>query len=138
MLETDKKEFTKAIKAFLFTLDGTHSPDGMVMAHYWDALNKFDKDKVFKALSALASESEEHVRPGQVVAKITGKKTVKAKNEFDSIMSLVQQYGIEGARDKVDKESKAWGVVKKMGGLSAFNTTDLGSVRAAFYRGFDQ
>ncbi|MGB1373801.1 MAG: hypothetical protein ACPG6R_11815 [Aequoribacter sp.] len=138
MNEQDKPEFTKALKAFLFTLDGTHSPDGMVMAHYWDTLSKFDKEKVLKALAALASESEEHIRPAQVVAKITGKKTVKAKSEFDSIMSLVQQYGIEGARDRVDKESKAWGVIKKMGGLSAFNTTDLGSVRAAFYRGFDQ
>ncbi len=139
MKEEDKQEFTKALKAFLFTIDGTHSPDGLVLAHYWEALEKHELSKVLKALNDLAVISSEHVKPAEVVSKITGKKLVKAKDEFDYLLTVLRKDGRRRLKDG-ELSEKGMKAYLAIGAWSALNVpaSQQGYARSMFYQEYDK
>ena len=138
MEAADKAIFYKTLKAFLYTLNGTATPMQESMIHYWEALKGFDVEKVCKALNELARDGNAHIPPALVVAKITGKKPQRAKDEFDVLLGLVKKHGVSGAKDHVDLKSKTWEILKSVGGFGALNTSDISQVRAAFYQAWDK
>ena len=137
MEDKDKALFYRTMKSFFYSLNGTATPDQGSLSHYWNALKGYSTDKVIKALTELAQTETSHVMPGKVVEKVTGKKAVKAKDEFELMVNLVKKHGVTGARERIDQTSKGWVVLKSIGGLSAINTTDLNAARAAFYQAYD-
>ena len=137
MIENDKQRFTKVLKAFLYTMNGTHSPDVAVLGHYWDALKGQEIEKVEQTLNVLAAESSEHVKPADVLTKITGKKQHSGKQDFNMLLNLVSVHGVNGAREHVDKEGKAFKCLNKIGGLASLNTSDVSRIRSEFYRVYD-
>ncbi len=138
MEDKDKAVFYKGIKSFLYTLNGTKVPEDLSMEYYWKALKPYTVNQVLATFEQLASTENEHVRPAGVVEKITGKKRLKAKDEFNTLVSLVKKHGVSDARALVDEESKGWKTLKPIGGLAALNSNDLASVRSAFYEAYDK
>lgn len=137
MDDSDKRTFLRTLKDFLYAVNGTGSPENGALMHYWEALKPYEVEKVLKALNHLARTEHQHVTPAQVVQKVTGKKT-KTRDAFDDVIAMIRQYGVDGARERIDKDTQTWKVIQKIGGLKALNTNQLADVRSAFYQEFDK
>ena len=136
--DADKPKFYNALKVMLFSLNGTYEPPLGAMAHYWEALKPYPWDKVLKNMEDMARTSESHVTPGQLAKRVSGKTVAKARDAFDEVISEIRKHGVDGARQRLKNDEKIWKLIQGVGGLAAFNASNLSEIRSAFYAEFDK
>lgn len=134
----NKAAFYQELKLMLYATNGTCAPDSNVLGLYWSVLKDQPDDKVLAALRHFSETSVSHVPPAQVLKHVTGRTKKQVNQEFDEVVGLIRKHGVAGARARLDHDSKTWRVIKSIGGLNTFNSTNLSEVRSMFYQEFDK
>ena len=139
MENTDKQMFYKSLKKMVMLTNGTYTLNDIESVGYWEALKGFGVERVVSLLEKIAISEEGHQSPGKLDGLLDGKCKTSASKDWSHLTGLLVAHGVEGAREKVDTESKGFKVLKAVGGFRALNSSgnDLAGVKSRFMAKYD-
>ena len=137
MIDSDIPQFRKAMRVYFQTVHATGNVSIDVIANYWKALQPFPLDKVLHVIETCSLTETNHVPPARMAEMLSGKKTEKCRDAFHELVALLQMHGVEGAINRVDKETKAYRVLKACGGFRTLNN-DVNRVKSDFQANWER